>query len=162
MTTIDDALTDRLLLGAALDKDLSSWCNWRTILKATFGIPLETEEELDTLELLAGGRRSPPSRRVSELWAICGRRSGKSRMAALIASYVAAFEDHSAKLAPGEVGYVLILSPTKDQSKVIASYVAAFFASSPVLRQLVIEANSEEIRLQGNMGSFAGGGGILR
>ncbi|MEX0405533.1 terminase [Aquibium sp. LZ166] len=151
MTTIDEALSDRLLLGAALDRDLSSWATWRVVLRAAFGLPLHTDEEFDTLEALAGPRRSPPTARVSELWAIAGRRSGKSRVAALIASYIAAFEDHSGKLAPGEVGYVLILSPTRDQSKVIASYVQAFFASSPVLRQLVMEANSEEIRLQGNI-----------
>ncbi len=151
MTTIDEALADPLLLGAALDRDLSSWATWRVALRAAFGLPLRTEEELDTLEALAGGRRSPPTRRVKELWAIAGRRSGKSRVAALIASYIAAFEDHAHKLAPGEAGYVLILSPTRDQSKVIASYVSGIFASSPILRQQVIEANSEEIRLQGGI-----------
>jgi hypothetical protein len=151
VTTIDEALSDRLLLGAALDHDLSSWSTWRIVLRAAFGLPLSTDAEFDTLEALAGGRRSPPMRRVKELWAIAGRRSGKSRVAALVASYIAAFEDHAGKLAPGETGYVLILSPTRDQSKVIASYVAGFFASSPILRQHVIEANSEEIRLHGGI-----------
>lgn len=151
MTTIDEALSDRLLLGAALDRDLSSWTTWRIVLRAAFGLPLSTDAEFDTLEALAGGRRSPPMRRVKELWAIAGRRSGKSRVAALVASYIAAFEDHAGKLAPGETGYVLILSPTRDQSKVIASYVSGFFASSPILRQQVIEANSEEVRLHGGI-----------
>ena len=43
---------------------------------------------------------------------IAGRRGGKSRAAGAIASYLASFVDWSAKLAPGEQGFVLALSPT--------------------------------------------------
>ena len=146
--TIDEALSDPALLGAALGP-LESWATWRTILRAAFGLGL-TEDELDLLEQLAGPNRSPPSERVKELWTIAGRRSGKSRVAALIASYVATL-DHSDKLAPGETGYIISMSPTRAQSKAIHGYIRAFFARSPVLSQMVISHNDEEIELVGNI-----------
>jgi hypothetical protein len=65
--SIDDALTDRQLLGAALE-DLDSWSTWRVILKAAFGEPL-TDDELSLFKTLAGGR-SAPAERVSELWVV--------------------------------------------------------------------------------------------
>ncbi|TIL85777.1 MAG: hypothetical protein E5Y73_28505 [Mesorhizobium sp.] len=142
--TIDDALADPLLLGAALG-DLASWSTWRAIFRAAWGQSL-TEDELDLLAELAGPARSPPIERVRELWVLAGRRGGKSRAAALVASYVA-MQDHSAKLAPGETGFIVVMSPTKDQSKTIFNYIKAFFAASPVLRQMVVNHNSDEIEL---------------
>ncbi|RWN55571.1 terminase [Mesorhizobium sp.] len=142
--TIDDALADPLLLGAALG-DLSSWSTWRTIFRAAWGQTL-TEDELDLLAELAGPGRSPPTERVRELWVLAGRRGGKSRAAALVASYIATL-DHSGKLAPGETGFIVVMSPTKDQSKTIFNYIKAFFAASPVLRQMVVNHNSDEIEL---------------
>jgi hypothetical protein len=41
--TIDDALTDRNLLGAAL-VDQGSWRVWRVVLRAAFGLALDEEE----------------------------------------------------------------------------------------------------------------------
>ncbi len=56
---IDTALCDPPLLGAALG-DPSSWGTWLTVLRATFGQPLDGEE-LATFKELAGGR-TPPSK----------------------------------------------------------------------------------------------------
>ena len=53
---------------------------------------------------LAGvsGGRAPPTKRVRELWAMVGRKGGKSRMAAAIAVYLALFVKY--KLSRGERG----------------------------------------------------------
>jgi len=110
--SIDDALTDRQLLGAALE-DLDSWSTWRVILKAAFGEPL-TDDELSLFKTLAGGRAAP-AERVSELWVIAGRRGGKTRTAGAVGSYLAAFNQH--KLAAGETGTVLLLAASKAQAK---------------------------------------------
>jgi hypothetical protein len=147
-TTIDEALADPHLLGAGLG-DLTSWTAWRVILKATFGLALN-RSEARTFAALAGDRK-PPRRRVAELWAVASRRSGKSRMAALVATYIAAFIDHRSKLARGEVGYVLVLSPTKAQSALVKSYVEGFFAASPILAQMVETVTADEIRLRGGI-----------
>lgn len=142
--TIDEALADRRLLGAALG-DLETWKAWRTVLKAAFGLPL-AHEEAEVFGELAG-HRSAPDARVSELWAIAGRRGGKSRMAAAVATYAAAFEDHKGKLAPGEVGYVLVLSPSKSQARAVRDYCEGFLRASPILAELIVDVTTEEIRL---------------
>ena len=103
--SVDAALRDRQLLGAALG-DLASWRTWSIALKGAFGLPLN-DAERTIFDAIAGGR-TPPARRVRELWAVAGRRSGKTRMAAAISVYIGAIEQHT--LAPGEVGYVLLLA----------------------------------------------------
>lgn len=144
---IDDALTDRNLLGAALD-DLETWSTWRVILKAAFAEPL-TGDELSLFKTLAGGRE-PPAERVSELWVIAGRRGGKTRTAGAIGAYLAAFNTH--KLAAGETGTVLLLAASKLQAKATLDYSSGFFSASPMLSQLLAgEPTSEEIRLHGNI-----------
>ena len=112
MTDIDRALTGRSMLGAALG-DIGMWRVWLTTLKAAFGRPLD-EDELQTFHAVAGDR-TPPKSRVRELWAVAGRRSGKSRMAAAVAVYLALFQKH--KLAPGEKGVALVLAASVDQAR---------------------------------------------
>lgn len=145
---IDTALTDGNLLGAALG-DLAPWRAWRVILKAAFALPLD-EDEAALFFTLAGGRK-PPERRVAELWVIAGRRGGKSRMAGALGAYLAAFQDHRPNLAPGEVGYVLALAPSKSQARVISDYVGGFLEASPILARQVENTTTEEIRLAGNV-----------
>src|SRR5215469_7780207 len=96
---IDRALSDPRLLGAALG-NTGSWKTWRIVLKGAFGIEL-AEEEAKTFSAVAGNRK-PPANRVRELWAIVGRRGGKSRMAAAIACYLALIPRYN--LAKGERG----------------------------------------------------------
>jgi hypothetical protein len=146
--SIDTALADSNLLGAALGP-LEPWATWRTVLKAAFALPLNRSERRAFAKV--AGSRKPPRRQVRELWAIIGRRGGKSRIAALIASYIAAFVDHSGRLAPGEVGYVLVLAASKSQARTVFEYVRAFFEASPILRQQVEGVTTEEIRLRGNV-----------
>lgn len=129
--TIADALADRQLLGAALG-DLRSWAMWFVMLKAAFGHKL-TKREREPFAKVAG-EREPPSRRVRELWAIVGRRSGKSCMAAALAVFIACLTDARSRLAPGEQGYVLMLGPSLSQAKVIFEYALGFIEASPLLR----------------------------
>jgi hypothetical protein len=145
---IDDAIQDRRLLGAALG-NLKSWGNWLVILKAAFGLPLNPDE-LVIFKDLAGGRDAP-TERVAELWVVSGRRGGKTRMAATISSYLAAFADNTGALAVGEVGHVLCLAPSKDQARLVHDYAAGHFHSSPILQQEIESESASEIRLKGNI-----------
>ena len=142
-TPIDDALVDASLLGAALG-DALSWSTWRAVLKATFGLDLNRDEARAFASV--AGNRKPPSQRVRELWAIVGRRGGKSRMAALIAVYLAIFVKH--RLARGERGMVLVLSASREQSRVVFDYAKAFLLESPVLKQEIESITRSEIRLR--------------
>lgn len=110
MLPFSAALADPNLLGAALGS-IESWRTWIAILKAAFAEPMDDAERA-TFALVAGDR-TPPTRRVREIWAgPIGRRSGKSRMAAAVAVYVATLVDHSQTLVAGEVGTVADLSLT--------------------------------------------------
>jgi hypothetical protein len=145
---IDAALRDDNLLGAALG-NISTWRTWIAVLKAAFGRTL-TSAEREAFDRVAGGR-SPPTKPVKELWAICGRSSGKSRMAAAISAYVGTCLDHRAKLAPGERGQVLTLSASKAQADTVHGYAEAFITGSPILRQRVRDVTAEQIRLDGDL-----------
>jgi len=146
--TIDRAMTDRKLLGAALG-DLSTWANWLTILKAAFALPL-SDAEVEAFKTLAGGRKAP-AERVQELWAVAGRRGGKSRMAALLSVYLACFFIYRKLLAPGEVGHVIIVSPTKAQSRAIRDYCEGFLTASPILKKQIVEIGKDVIKLRGGI-----------
>jgi hypothetical protein len=148
VATIDKALTDPGLLGAALGP-VDTFATWLSVLKAAFGLKLSRSERR-AFASVAGSRKSPRAR-VRELWAIVGRRGGKSRMAAALSVFVACFVDHTGKLAPGETGWVLTLAPTQKQARLVFSYALAFLQASSVLRGLIESTTAEEIRLAGNI-----------
>lgn len=142
------ALQDRATLGAALG-DPASWATWFVVLRAAFALGLNRQERR-RFARVAGGRK-PPVRQVRELWCIVGRRAGKSRMAAAVAAYIAAFVDHSARLAAGEVGVVAVISASKDQAATVLSYILAFFESAPALAGMVLSTTADEVRLAGGI-----------
>jgi hypothetical protein len=144
--TIDRALADPRLLGAALG-DAAPWRVWLIVLKAAFGLVLD-DAELKVFASIAGNR-TPPAKRVRELWAIISRRGGKSRMAAALAVYIACFVQH--KLSPGERGMVLVLAASVEQARVVFAYALAFLQASPALRQEIVDATRNEIRLKNGL-----------
>jgi hypothetical protein len=141
--TIDVAMRDHRLLGAVLGKT-GSWSTWIAVLKAAFGLGLTEGQR--TLFASVAGQRLPPQQRVRELWCLCGRRAGKSRIAALVAVYIALFGP--VKLAPGERGVVLVLANGIDQAGLVFSYAKAFIIESPVLRREILSATKSEVRLR--------------
>jgi hypothetical protein len=141
--TISDALSDVRLFGAALGGDLGSWRVWIAVLKAAFGLALSADE-LAIFQEIAGSR-SPPERPVKELHVIAGRRSAKSRMAALMAVYLAMFGRY--RLAPGERGVVLIIAPTLAQTEIVFGYARGFCEASQLIRKEV-EITRDEIRFR--------------
>ena len=141
---IDQALCDPQLLGAALG-DPKPWRRWISILRAAFALPMSRKDR----EIFAqvAGDRAPPANRVDELWAVVGRRGGKTRMASAIATHIGAMVEHD--LAPGEIGFVLLLAPSKSQANIALSYIRGFLEASPILRQLLDgEPTQSEIRLK--------------
>jgi hypothetical protein len=141
--TIVDALDDPALLGAALGPP-TSWKTWRVVLKSAFGIGLD-QREAEAFAEVAGGR-SPPTKRVRELWAVVGRRGGKSRIAAALAVYLAAFCRY--RLSHGETGMVLVLAASRDQGRVVYDYIVGFIKASPILRGEIANETAHEITLQ--------------
>ena len=148
IVSIDQALSDPVLLGAGL-ADISSWGTWIACLRAAFGLEL-SEDDRKLFDAIAGGR-NPPSQKVRELWAVVSRRSGKSRMAAAIAVYLALFESHKGKLSAGEIGSVLVLAASRAQAKNVFSYVVGFLEASPILSQEIVSIAADTVKLRGNV-----------
>jgi hypothetical protein len=99
----------------------SDWAAWRVFVKTLFGLPLETEE-LEIYRKCTGlAEYRPYAHR--EAWMPVGRRGGKSRVMAMIAVYLAVCIDYSKYLAPGEVGFVVVLSDSRDHAAIIMNYV---------------------------------------
>jgi hypothetical protein len=90
--SIVDAVADAKLF-KPLFKDLETWKAWSVWQKAVFALPMAAEE----LELYrqCTGREQPPTQEATEVFTICGRRSGKSFQAALVAVYLAFFGKYS-------------------------------------------------------------------
>jgi len=72
------------------------------------GEPLNAEE-LATFASLTG-RTASPAQPVEAFWAVIGRRGGKTRAIAVLASYLAGCVDHRNILGPGERGVRFIES----------------------------------------------------
>jgi len=146
--SIDQALRDEHLLGAALGPS-DTWDVWMSVLRAAFGEKLTKSQRLH-FDQVAGGRE-PPARRVRELWAVCGRRSGKTRMSAAMAVFASCFVDYSDRLSPGETGYCVVIAPSRSQARLAFDYCLAFIQQSPILAPLIDNVTSEEIRLRNHI-----------
>jgi hypothetical protein len=118
---------------------------WRTFLRALDGKPPLPDQQ--ALFEQCTGRSAPFTSLPRQAQACCGRRSGKTRIAALIAATAAAFWDHSVYLSKGERGRVMLLATSKDQSTIAKNYVLALLESHDVTRHLIDGVTAEEIVL---------------
>jgi len=139
--TIRAALSDPQLLGKVLAGD--SWQAWRVLLTAAMGEPL-TDAERTIFKMLTG-RDCEPLRRVEELEAVVGRRGGKSRAMALLATYVSGLCSHN--LVPGERGVLLCIAPDQRQASITLDYATAAFEQSPILSQLIASRTNDTLSL---------------
>lgn len=137
------ALTDPDLFGQVLEGD--SWRAWRALLIAGMGEPLTEEERAIFRDLT--GRPREPEERVDELWAIVGRRGGKTRAAAVLAAYIAALVDWRDVLAPGERAVLPIMSASVWQAQKAMQYVSGVFSCVPALAPLVESETSDTLSL---------------
>ena len=67
-----------------------------------------TEEQRETWRKYTG--REVSAEAFQEAYTICGRRSGKSKVATLVATFLAAFKDYSNVLSPGETGTLMVIA----------------------------------------------------
>jgi hypothetical protein len=141
--TLRRALSDRNLLGATLASD--SWRAWRVLLIAAMGEPLTEDERVLFTQLT--DRPQEPLQRVEEFVGVIGRRGGKSRAIAVLATYIAALCSHTDTLVPGETGLVLIIAPDQRQALIVLEYIAATFAATPILSQLVASRTADTLTL---------------
>jgi hypothetical protein len=126
-------------------KNLDTWRAWLTLLKALFGLSL-TDQEMVLFEQCTG-RKRPSSGEYRELWAIVGRRGGKSFVCAVTAVYLALFRDFKKYLSAGEHGVILIIAADRHQAQVILNYCKGILHSNPVFEQYIENELRESIAL---------------
>jgi hypothetical protein len=95
------------LLGTAIAGD--SWRSWRVQLIAAMGEELREDERLQ---------------RIDQFAALVGRRGGKSKAIATVATYIAGLCDHRDALVPGERGVLLCVALDQRVAKIILDYAS--------------------------------------
>jgi hypothetical protein len=144
VVSMREALDDPELLGKILAGP--SWESWRTVLIAALGEALTPDERV-IFAKLSGGRTAEPGELIEELWAVVGRRGGKTRAAATLATYLGALCDHSEITAPGERPLILCLGQNQRQAAVCFGYIGGVFDTSPLLAPLVTNRTADVLEL---------------
>lgn len=142
MNIIDTSLDPNLFGEQFAD---ASFDNWRTLLKAFYGLPMD-DADLEVYQQLTG-RNVAPEQAMRELWLVVGRRGGKSQIAALIAVYEAFFHDHSAKLSAGELSTVMVIAADRKQARSVFRYIKGLIGLCPMLKQMVLRETTETLEL---------------
>jgi len=125
--------------------DLGTWTAWQVYLKALFGLGM-TAAEVKIYKQCTGNQDIPG--KVNQIsYVLSGRRSGKSKISALLACYIATSRDWSKILSPGEQGFVFLIANDKDQAKILKRYISGILQRSPRLRGLIKKELAWEIEL---------------
>ena len=141
---IIEAIKHPKLFGALPEfKDLSTWFGWIVWLKSLYGLPLE-ERELSLFQKCTA-RTQPPAKEPKESATIVGRRGGKSKMAASVGAFTAAFIDFKPYFSTGERPMVLILARDKEQAKVVLGYLTGIVRAIPALEAKIVSESGDEL-----------------
>ncbi|WP_257194815.1 MULTISPECIES: hypothetical protein [unclassified Bradyrhizobium] len=132
--TLLDAISDPKLFKPFF-KNPASWIGWRAFIAAAFGLPMSGEEL--AIYRACTGRKDAPTQQMRECVLCIGRRGGKSRSLALIATWLACFNDYRPYLDAGERGIVQVFAADRDQAKIIIRYIRAFIKKIPMLARMV-------------------------
>jgi hypothetical protein len=152
MTTIREAVADKGLFANHF-KDRwfgpkATWTPWFAFLSAVFAEPMSDAELAIFKQCTA--LDAPPTARAREAWLICGRRSGKSRMLAMVAVFLACCVDWTDFLTEGEPAVVQIVAGDRAQAQVIFRYLTAFLKGAK-LKPLIGRQTVDVIELINNV-----------
>jgi hypothetical protein len=136
---VSDPVLLRPYLAGKPDAELTTWNHWLSFLRVLYGLKVPAAEH----ELVRASTGRDPERLskdgYDECLLLCGRRSGKSKVIALVGAFEAVLAGRERKVSRGEIPMVGIMSPTKFQSRIIHSYLRAVFKSAPILEREVAE-----------------------
>lgn len=144
--TIIEALDNRKLFGLLpAFQRRESWSAWRVFLKAVYGLPLDSGELAIFQKHTGRTVYDRPVGGFPEVACIVGRQSGKTRIAALIATY-------EAIVAPPEADrtetYALMLSQDhRAAMRALLGYAKSPFEVVRVLKDEVFSVTADTVRL---------------
>lgn len=122
--------------------DIKSWRNWLVALRCLYGKKLKSRHRKLILECTGRDRKKLPTNGFDTALFLTGRRSGKSRIAAVIGAFEAALTGREKHLAKGELGMVVVIAPTRKQARIVKNYLRAIFETD-LLQQEVINETAE-------------------
>lgn len=140
------AIEDQSLFGPFLGEEQSTWQQWFVALSAVYGIKVHPSHTQLVADCTGRQRRLLPADGFDTAVFLTGRRSGKSRMAAVIGAYEAALAGREHKLAKGEKGVVAICAPTTRQSRIVREYIRALF-DPPLLHGEIVAETADSFEL---------------
>ncbi len=123
----------------------TSWAAWKAFLAALFALPMD-DAALATYRHHTG-RQEPPAAPSKEAALVCGRRGGKSRVLALVATFLACFRDYAPHLAPGEVATIAVIAADRRQARSIFRFVSGLLNGTPMLRAMIADEGADSITL---------------
>ena len=101
-------------------RDLSTWSSWIVFLKGVYGLSMSPEEVQTFKECTH--RSAPAQGGHKEIYCVCGRRGGKSRIMSTIAAFEALWGNHAEGLAPGENAFIFLIAFDKTQATQLFRY----------------------------------------
>ncbi len=125
--------------------DAPTWRPWKTLLKATWALPMDAEEM--ALYQYHTGRQRAPTKQFRYVTVVAGRRGGKSRTLAAVAVYLACVPDHSPYIVPGEIPVIALIAKDRKQARVLLSYVLGTLQASELLAGMIVDSLAESITL---------------
>jgi hypothetical protein len=122
-----------------------TWAAWRVFLSGLFALPIG-ETELESFRHHTG-RTIAPVTPFREAALVVGRRGGKSRILALVATYLATFRNYEPYLAPGEVATIAVIAADRKQARSIFRFVIGLLRAVPSLSAMIEDEQTEFIAL---------------
>jgi len=117
-------------------KDIKTWRAWMTFFKALTGSQVRSKADLQLIRECTG-LASPPLSPAREAFLICGRRSGKSTISALLAVFYSIWGGWEKYLSLGERCKVFVIATNMDQANVIIGKVKALLDLNSFMRAQV-------------------------
>jgi hypothetical protein len=134
--TIIQALDDPRIFGSLGMSAGSSWDNWRTLLKAFYGLALTPSERRFFCEVTGRSAYKPPAGGWRRVMVLCGRRAAKSTISGVVVAYECCFP--LVAIPEGEFLFgVLVAQDLRGVGDVLFQKARRPIITSPALKALV-------------------------
>ena len=133
--TLSHALFDPSLFGGTFSAP--SFWTWKVVAKLIDGIPLREQREIDLFHECTG-RSKLPTKPVSRLFILAGRRAGKDRFESAVTVWRSALcTDWRKWQSPGEGSVCILLGADKKQAAILRKYCQGLLAVPLLAREVV-------------------------
>jgi hypothetical protein len=143
ITIVDALRAPELFGGLPAFRDLTTWRSWIVLLSASYGLPLDPDEQAIFCRHTGRSTYAPPAGGWPEIFVIVGRQSGKTRIAATTAGFEAAIAPPEADAT--ETYALLIAQDQRASLRTLFRYAVAPFEE----QRVPLLARSVRTRLAG-------------